>query len=146
MANKKKKLKGAPAYIIERRQFVDDRGRVIVGQTMLYGEPPEDFAPFLGTGNIELAIKTKMGVMKAQNNVTFGLEAESIEEAFVIVDARFEEVKEEETEKMRVEALEKIEAHQRPLEKTKGGILLPPGMESGNGDPRFPPGGKRGGG
>lgn len=137
----KTKKKADPKYIIERKTFIDDRGRIVIGQTLVSGEPPEDFASFLGHGTIEAEVKTKMGPMKANNQVTFGLDVETVEEAYAILEQRFVEVQAGEVERMRADVVEKIKQHesqQSPIilpGHTNGphprAPLLPPGMGRG---------------
>lgn len=129
MAKKKKTEDALDPHIIKRSEYVDERGRLIIGQELVSGTAPADFAPFLGQGVIEANVKTEFGDMKGRVEVTFGLDVETIEEAYAILEERYEEVQAEEVENIRKQAQEKV----AEIKAKQSGIIKPGDAGFGNG-------------
>jgi len=119
-------------FIFYTTIYKDNNGRVLTGRTVISGKPPDDFARFIVSGNIQAM--TPMGPVQWQFEIPLP-DATTPEEAYAAIEAEWPQAVEKAEQEMKAFINEQIAAANKkilvpsgPMPQAPGGPLQLPGM------------------
>ena len=110
-----------PPFVVEVKTYHNHEGKELRERVPISGVCP--FARFMGAAHLRLQVQTKQGVLPHEDDITFGIEVETVAEAFAKYDARAQEATNDYVENMKREMMQHQQQQQGKIEVVPEAVL-----------------------